>query len=259
MMQTTVSFDLNSLESINQKFNDQYSPSRSIDHARQVIQWSACVFGDGLVLSTSFGIQAAVMLHLVTRIIPNIPVIWIDTGYLPASTYLFAEELTNKLQLNLKVYQSALSPARMEALYGQLWSENDVQSLNRYDQIRKVEPMQRALAELGSTAWLAGLRSHQTDHRKSLDFITKQGIVHKILPILYWHSKDIYQYLKDYDLPYHPLFEEGYVSVGDWHSSRPLLATDDHERDTRFQGLKQECGLHLDSMKEWKSLDSSYL
>jgi phosphoadenosine phosphosulfate reductase len=67
-------------------------------------------------------------------------------------------------------------------------------------------------------------------------------------------------YLVAHDLPYHPLFDQGYVSVGDWHSSRPLTATDSHERDTRFQGLKQECGLHLpQSPEEAASLDSSAL
>ncbi len=259
LISPTDTIEPSQMEQINQQLSQSYAQSHPVEHANQIIQWAVDSFGDGLVLSTSFGIQAAVMLHLVTQIIPDMPVIWIDTGYLPASTYLFAEELTEKLKLNLKVYQSPVSPARMEALYGQLWAENDVEALNRYDQIRKVEPMQRALRELGATAWLAGLRSDQTDHRKSLNFLTLQGAIYKVLPILTWHSRDIYRYLQAHDLPYHPLFEEGYVTVGDWHSSRPLLATDDDERDTRFKGLKQECGLHLESMKEWKSFDSSSL
>ncbi|MGL5796310.1 MAG: phosphoadenosine phosphosulfate reductase family protein, partial [Waterburya sp.] len=109
--------------------------------ATSVVEWSANTFSNGLVMSTSFGIQAAVMLHLVTRVAPNIPVIWVDTGYLPSETYKFAEQLTQRLELNLKVYQSPMSPARMEALYGKLWEQNDVEAFNRYDQIRKVEPM----------------------------------------------------------------------------------------------------------------------
>jgi len=68
--------------------------------AEKIIEWGFQTFGDRLVMSTSFGIQAAVMLHLVTRIVPNIPVVWIDTGYLPAETYTFAEELTQRLNLN---------------------------------------------------------------------------------------------------------------------------------------------------------------
>ncbi|KGF71888.1 phosphoadenosine phosphosulfate reductase [Neosynechococcus sphagnicola sy1] len=240
------------LDEINQQFSDP--------DAIQIVKWAVETFGRGLVMSTSFGIHSAVMLHMVTAIVPEIPVIWIDTGYLPTKTYVFADQLTQRLKLNLKVYQSSMSPARMEALYGRLWSQNDVEALNRYDQIRKVEPMQRALRELKVTAWLAGLRSNQTDHRKTLDPVSIQGAIYKILPILNWSSKQVYEYLTTYDLPYHPLFDEGYVTVGDWHSSRPLTAMDENERDTRFKGLKQECGLHLpQSMEESASLDSSSL
>jgi phosphoadenosine phosphosulfate reductase len=229
--------------------------------ASEIIQWAKDTFNHGLVMSTSFGIQAAVMLHLVTEVVPDIPIIWIDTGYLPGETYQFAEKLTQRLRLNLKVYQSPISPARMEAIYGKLWQNQDLKSLNLYDQIRKVEPMQRALAELGATAWLAGLRQQQTEHRKNLDYIATQGKHYKIHPILTWNAKDIYQYLTKYDLPYHPFFDLGYVSVGDWHSSRPLLAGDTNERDTRFHGIKQECGLHLNQLtpEQVQSLDSSTL
>jgi phosphoadenosine phosphosulfate reductase len=240
-----------SIDDINQQF-DRSS-------AAEIVKWAANTFGDGLAMSTSFGIHSAVMLHMVTQILPEVPVIWVDTGYLPASTYVFAEDLTQRLNLNLKVYQSPLSPARMEALYGRLWAQ-DVESFNRYDQIRKVEPMQRALQELGVTAWIAGLRSNQTDHRKTLTPVSLQGNVYKVLPILNWSSKAVYDYLMANDLPYHPLFDEGYVTVGDWHSSRPLTALDEDERDTRFNGLKQECGIHLpQTMEESESLDSSLL
>lgn len=228
--------------------------------AASVVEWSAKKFGDGMVMTTSFGIQAAVMLHLVTEVVPQIPVVWIDTGYLPAETYQFAEELTQRLKLNLKVYQSSISPARMEALSGKLWEKNDVEAFNRYDHIRKVEPMQRALKELNPTAWLAGLRRSQTKHRQSLPRVEKQEQIYKIYPILDWNARDIYQYLTSYDLPYHPYFDKGYVSVGDWHSSRPLTADDNNARDTRFNGLKQECGLHLPQTSgEEESLNSSSL
>lgn len=240
------------LDQVNQQF-DQVP-------AEDVVTWAAETFGDGLVMSTSFGIQAAVMLHLVTQVVPDIPVIWIDTGYLPAQTYLFAEQLTERLGLNLKVYQSTISPARMEALYGKLWEFNDVKAFNQYDQMRKVEPMQRALQELQATAWLAGLRSKQTHFRQSLRRIDTQGDRYKVLPILNWHSKDIYQYLQAHDLPYHPFFDLGYTTVGDWHSSRPVSADDGSDRTTRFQGLKEECGLHLpQTPEESQSLDSSSL
>ena len=228
--------------------------------ARDLVKWSAGAFEEGLVMSTSFGIQAAVTLHLVTQVSPDIPVIWVDTGYLPAETYTFAEQLTKRLRLNLKVYQAAISPARMEAIHGKLWEEPNVDALNLYDRIRKVEPMQRALKELGAKAWLAGLRKDQTEHRQTLSRLTRQGEQFRIFPILHWNARDIYQYLTAHDLPYHPYFDQGYVSVGDWHSSRPLMAEDENERDTRFHGLKQECGLHLSlSPEAAESLDASSL
>ena len=228
--------------------------------ATHVVKWAAEMFEDGLVMSTSFGIQAAVMLHLVTRVVPDIPVIWIDTGYLMPETYTFAEQLTELLKLNLKVYQSPISPARMEAVQGKLWLQNDIEALNRYDQLRKVEPMQRALRELKATASLAGLRSAQTDHRKTLRPINQDSNRYKILPILRWTTKDVYQYLQAHNLPFHPLYEQGYMTVGDWHSSRPMTALDENERDTRFRGIKQECGLHLpQTPAQAESLNSSSL
>ena len=225
-----------------------------------VVAWAADTFPTGLAMTSSFGIQSAVMLHLVTHIVPNIPVIWIDTGYLPPATSRFAEELTQRFQLNLQVYQAKVSPARMEALHGRLWKAETVESLNFYDQMRKVEPMQRALKELGVKAWLAGLRGEQTQHRQTLQRVTTQGNIHKIHPILPWSQLDVDHYLTVHDLPYHPLKEMGYATVGDWHSSRPMTEEDSHERETRFQGVKQECGLHLpETQEESQSFDSSFL
>lgn len=213
--------------------------------AQENIDWAADQFGNKLVLTTSFGIQSAVMLHLATSVDPNLQVIWIDTGYLPEETYRFADELTKRLDLNLKVYQSPISPARMESRYGKLWETGEVEDLNLYDQIRKVEPLQRALVETGAQAWLSGLRSDQTEFRQTLAPLSYNGERYKLLPILKWNSKDVYEYLTRHGLPYHPLFDKGYTTVGDWHSSRALTAMDNSERESRFAGLKEECGIHL--------------
>ena len=105
--------------------------------------------------------------------------------------------------------------------------------------------MQRALQDLKATAWLSGLRAEQTLHRKTLSPVDRQGALYKIHPILNWTSEDIESYFEAHDLPQHPLRSQGYMTVGDWHSSRPLTNQDKHERETCFHGLKQECGLHL--------------
>ncbi len=225
-----------------------------------VVRWAAETFGDGLVLSTSFGIQSAVMLHLATRVVPGIPVIWVDTGYLHPETYRYAEELTRRLRLNLHVAQSPVSPARMEALQGRPWESRDPAALDRYERQRKLEPMRAALRELGATAWLAGLRAEQTRHRAALNRVSRQDGRVKIHPILRWTSRDVHRHLREHELPEHPLFAKGYATVGDWHASRPVTEADAHERDTRFHGLKQECGLHIpETPGTDESLDSSGL
>jgi len=228
--------------------NDQLQNADSLE----VIRWAHQTFGAGLILTSSFGAESALMLHLTIQVVPKIPVVVVDTGYLFPETYKFIEALRERFDLNLQVYQSPLSPARMEAIHGRLWEVGTAEALNTYDRIRKVEPMQRALKELNVTAWLAGLRRNQTAHRAGLRVVEKQNGVYKVHPILNWTTKDIYEYFKKHDLPYHPLYEQGYKSIGDWHSTRPITADMD-ARDGRFLGLKQECGLHLPSSQEEES------
>lgn len=194
------------------------------------------------VLSSSFGIQAAVMLHLVTQIEPRIPVVFIDTGYLFPETYRFVDELSERLGLNLHVYRSPLSPVWFETRYGRLW-EQGLAGIEEYNRITKVEPMRHALRELAVGTWFAGLRREQSGSRSGLGIVAKKGDQYKVHPIIDWTNRDVYRYLRRHHLPYHPLWEEGYVSVGDTHTSRPLEVGMLAE-ETRFFGLKRECGLH---------------
>ena len=224
---------------------DEVNDHLAAADALEALQWASDTFGDGLVMTSSFGAQSALMLHLATRVIPDIPVIFLDTGYLFPETYRFAEQLTDRLGLNLKVYTPRISAAWMEATRGKLWEQGE-KGLEQYLQLTKVEPMQRALAELGATAWLAGLRGEQTDHRSALRKVERQDGRYKVHPVLDWSTKDVHEYLKAYDLPYHPLYHQGYMSIGDVHSTRPIT-DQQHERDGRFGGTRQECGLHLPS------------
>ena len=210
------------------------------------LAWALDRFGSGFVLTTSFGIQSAVLLHLLS-ILPggrDVPVIWVDTGYLPVETYCYAEELTELLALNIQVVQSAMSPARMEALKGRLWESGSVDDLETYHRIRKLEPLEIAMRELQVECWASGVRSGQTDHRRSMTWLDPLRGRLSLRPLLDWTQKDIYYYMEANDLPQHPLFIQGYSTVGDWHSSGPD-GTSVSGRDTRFGGLKQECGMHL--------------
>ena len=197
-----------------------------------------------ILLSSSFGAQAAVLLHMVTRLWPEIPVVLLDTQYLFPETYRFADELTDRLGLNLKVYQSPVSREWQEARHGKLW-EQGVEGITRFNEINKVEPMGRALRDLDARAWITGIRRSQSSTRASLQTLAPQDGRIKVHPIYDWSNKDVHQYLTRHDLPYHPLWEQGYVSIGDVQTSRPLGA-DMTEEETRFFGLKRECGLHVE-------------
>lgn len=193
-------------------------------------------------LASSFGAQAAVMLHLVTRCRPQIPVVLIDTGYLFPETYRFVDELTERLNLNLKVYRSQASPAWQESRWGRLW-EQGVEGIDRYNRLNKVEPMQRALRELGANTWFSGLRRAQGETRAHVQPVQTQQGRYKVCPLYDWTDRQIGAYLRAHQLPYHPLWEQGFVSIGDWHTTRSLAEVGTLE-ETRFFGLRRECGLH---------------
>ncbi len=210
--------------------------------AQQRVEWALHYLPGNHVLTSSFGIQAAMMLHLVSRVRADIPVVLIDTGYLFPETYGFVDELTGRLGLNLHTYRAALSPTWQETRYGRLW-EQGLTGIERYNRINKVEPLKRALRDLDAGSWFAGLRRDQADSRAALPIVRVQDGRFKIHPIIDWNNRDVYRYLRRHRLPYHPLWEQGYVSVGDTHTSRPLEAGMRAE-DTRFHGLKRECGIH---------------
>lgn len=207
------------------------------------VEWGLRYLPGAQVLSSSFGIQSAVMLHLVTRLQPGIPVVVIDTGYLFAETYRFIDSLVARLDLNLKIYRPDLSAAWLEARHGKLWHDGK-RGIEQYNRLHKVEPMQRALAELDVATWYAGLRRAQASSRAELPVLRRQQGRYKMHPLVDWHQRDIHRYLVRHDLPYHPLWEQGYQSVGDTHTSRPMQAGMSEEQ-TRFFGLTRECGLHL--------------
>lgn len=206
------------------------------------VQWLLRELPGQHVVSSSFGAQAAVMLHMAASARPDIPVILLDTGYLFPETYRFVDRLCERLKLNLYVYRAAHSAAWQEARYGKLW-EQGAAGLDRYNRLNKVEPLQRALADLDVGTWLSGLRRAQSASRAAIDFLELRDGRWKAHPIADWTDRDVGVYLKAHDLPYHPLWDRGYVSIGDWHSTRTLQDAGSEEA-TRFFGLKRECGIH---------------
>ncbi|EGU39387.1 MULTISPECIES: phosphoadenylyl-sulfate reductase [Vibrio] len=212
--------------------------------ALERVKWALENLEGTHVVSSSFGIQAALMLHLVTQAKPDIPVILTDTGYLFPETYRFIDELSQKLTLNLQVFRAQQSPNWQEAQYGKLW-EQGLEGIEKYNKLNKVEPMRRALDELEAGTWFSGLRREQSQSRANLAILSIQNGVFKFLPIIDWTNKDVHYYLEEHGLSYHPLREQGYLSVGDTHTTKkwePGMT----EEETRFNGLKRECGLHED-------------
>lgn len=231
-------WDPSAIELANSKLESMSSVQR--------IEWALDNLPKNFALSSSFGIQSAVSLHMVTKVYPEIPVIVIDTGYLFPETYQFIELLTDKLKLNLKVYSAQKSSAWQEATLGKLWQQGE-QALTEYNQRNKVQPMELGLQELGINAYFAGIMRSQSSSRTNIPALQKIRGRLKVHPIIDWNKRMVHQYLTKYRLPYHPLWDKGYVSVGDVHSTSPLLAGMSDE-ETRFGGVKRECGLHEDTL-----------
>ncbi|HMB39829.1 MAG TPA: phosphoadenylyl-sulfate reductase [Wenzhouxiangellaceae bacterium] len=194
------------------------------------------------VMSSSFGMQSAVMLHLVTRVEPEIPVIFVDTGYHFAETYRFVDELAERLSLNLRVARGDTSPAWQEARYGKRWEQGH-EGIRGYNLQNKVRPMQQALNELAAATWFSGLRRSQAASRADVALIGRQWQRLKIHPIADWSDREVHSYLQQHGLPYHPLRERGFLSIGDWHTTRSIHEVGDEDK-LRFFGLTRECGLH---------------
>mmetsp|Transcript_14409 Transcript_14409/g.16361 ORF Transcript_14409/g.16361 Transcript_14409/m.16361 type:complete len:416 (-) Transcript_14409:1030-2277(-) len=230
-----------------QSLNVSLQPIRNDPLA--ILQWTVDQFEGRVAMSTSFGIQSAILLHMATQVYPDIPVVWVDTGYLPKETYQYAEVLKDVLNLNLIVSSNTeWSPARMEAIYGKLWENEDAESHRLYGQMRKAEPLQKGLNSIPNNpeVLLSGLRASQTKARANMPILGFQNGRYKALPMLHMSDDDVDKYMDMYDLPHHPLAAQGYVTVGDWHSSRPVESGED-ARSTRFGGKFEECGLHVDT------------
>jgi len=198
--------------------------------AGERIKWLYENHGDRVVASTSFGLQAAVMLHLIAENAPQIPIVFVDTGYLFPETYHYLQGLTEKLSVDIRRYVPKFTAAYQDACWPKQW-EADPQ---RYATINKVEPMDRALKEIGGDIWISGLRRSQSSTRKNRL---------KVYPILDWADAQIASYFWEHKLPRHPLEAEGYLTMGDWHSTRKPVQGEGAE-STRFDGEKYECGLH---------------
>ncbi len=226
----------------------KYNQELSGMTAQEMLTWGHQKFDDQFAITTSFGIQSSVLLNMVSKLClqKKIKIFWIDTGYLPPETYHYAKKLMDDLSLEIEVLQSELSPARMEALYGKLWKTNKARDLDKYHELRKIQPLEKGLEKYNVHCWASGVRSSQTENRKEMKFLDVIRQRFALRPLLNWTNKDIFYYMKKNNLPAHPLFSKGFSTVGDWHSSAPD-GSEAKGRGTRFGGIKQECGIHTNN------------
>ena len=229
------------MKASNKDFTSENTELEQLDAIGRVA-WAWDRFGEDLVVSTSFGLQSAVMLHLVSKVNKEIPIVFVDTGYLFPETYQYAETLCEKLEIRPKTFSAGLSQTYQEIRFGKLW-EQGAEGMERYNLMNKVEPMQRALNEVNAKGWLSGLRRGQSESRAGRTYVEDQNGTVKIYPILDWDDRTTYEYLPANNLPYHPLEGQGYDSLGDQHSTKKLSEASSRE-DTRNAGHKRECGLH---------------
>lgn len=191
-----------------------------------------------LAVISAFGPASLVALHHLASLAPRIPVIFIDTLYHFPETLEHVERARKHFDLNLKIYRPAVSRAKFEARYGpRLW-ETD---LELYQHVSKVEPFQRATANLDG--WITGRRREQSEVRAHLP-IFEVGDQVKVNPLANWPRKQVWSFIMQHGIPYNPLHDQGYASIGDAPLTTPV-APGEPERAGRWRGLgKTECGIH---------------
>ena len=192
-----------------------------------------------ITLSSSFGADSAVLLHMVAQIEPNLPVLFLDTDRHFFQTLQYRDELVSKLGLtNLINLKADVAEAAREDDKNTLWRTQPDQCCD----LRKVRPLNRFMEGYG--AWISGRKRHQSATRTKLPIVEFDGRHFKVNPLATWTSADIDAYFLNHDLPPHPLVDQGFPSIGCFTCTKPVAAGED-ARSGRWAGTeKVECGIH---------------
>jgi phosphoadenosine phosphosulfate reductase len=208
-----------------------------------VIKWAYQTFGDDLIYSSSFGAEAMVLIDMISDVKKDARVTFLDTHLHFAETYALIEKVRQRYpDLRITIKEPDLTLADQAAAHGdELWSRQP----DLCCQIRKVDPMDKALR--GAVAWMSGLRREQSATRAQVQFVNRDEKFQslKICPLIHWKSEEVWQYIRIFELPYNPLHDQNYPSIGCAPCTRPVAPGED-ERAGRWAQLgKTECGLHL--------------
>jgi len=169
---------------------------------QEIIRWTKTL-GLKVFSSTSFSPNAGGLLHMISEEAPEMPVIWVDSGYNMPDAYKTAEKLMQRLNLNMHIYNPSMSAERRNALMGGIPHPDEDEALHaEFTRQVKLEPFQKAIADIQGEVWITGIRQQETEFRKSLDIVSVdgQGLL-KVAPIFYWSEEQIEQYVRDHDLP----------------------------------------------------------
>jgi phosphoadenosine phosphosulfate reductase len=224
---------------------------------QEIVGWAPPQFGDELVMSSSFGAESAMLIHMAIQHIPDIRIVMVDTGYLFPETHRFMEELRLRFDLNVWVYRTRNDPI---AYLHKAGEENPTwrKDIDACCAANKNEPFERAMNDMRPRAWLRGIRRHQADTRRGKRFIewSKRYGCHAVSPLLNWTSREIYDYMKRNNLPFHPLVEKGYASIGcnPLSCTRPVQPGEDPRSGRWSERDRVECGINITD-----SLDSANL
>lgn len=197
------------------------------------IKWAIKTFGDGLFALSSAGVDSALILDHIAKTGASVPVIHINTGFLPAETLKFRDKLAKKY--GFRLYQFGPSEEQIDEITKRkLWKNN----LAEYSKITKLDPLEQAISQLDAVALLTGVRGDQTDNRATLEFIGKGNNDElRIRPFIDWTESMVADYIDSNKLPRNPLYKKGFGSVGDLHTTKAGAGREGRE--------VIECGLHM--------------
>jgi phosphoadenosine phosphosulfate reductase len=214
----------------------------------EILRWSVDTYFPKLTMATAFGPEGVVILHMLAEIEPRVRVFNLDTGYQFAETLELRDQIAERYGIEVELVRPETTVAEYEALHGgPLYTTSPDQCCHD----RKIVPLCRAV--VGYDAWISSIRADQSAHRAQASVVgwdSKFNLV-KINPLLRWTKRDVWAFVVAHKVPYNPLHDQGYPSIGCWPCTRAVAAGEE-ERAGRWAGqAKTECGLH--------SLDSSQL
>lgn len=226
------------------RLNDEGERHRRVSadpaHPSAILRWAVEHIPRGrLVVTSSFGPTGMVNIHLLSEIAPEIPVVFIDTLYHFPETLEHARRVTEHYRLDLRVYRPAESREAFEERHGEALWERD---LDLFHELTRARPLERALQ--GVQGWITGRRRDQSPSRVDLEHV-EFGKRVKINPLASWTGEEVWSFIRAQGVPYNPLHDLGFSSVGDQPLTTPV-SEGEHERAGRWRGHHRvECGIHL--------------